>query len=372
MNNHDNLKIFEYFKIRYENIERIGKSLGRGDLGEVREIIIDNKVWAGKLIEKEKGQNIEKEIYDLVPRGKNIIDIKKIISSKIENKNYYLFIMRKAVLRDIDRLNVFFHTHNLLKVLYNPFDEDLGDNLLRFYAKQIINALELLDRKNLIHNNLKPQNILITLQLIIKLSGFNLLRKAQDNKTKIPEGTPGYLSPEYYINEDVDSEVARKQDYFALGSILYFLKYGKRLLKYSNNSDRSLIADEIVDLLNQKRENIKLGKMSDGEFINFLCSLIGFKPEDRPCFEEIYRNIWLNKNSEQINNIQSINPNDGKLIMELQKSDFLIKKEKEKDINSENKNRQKNKDNKNIKTDIFKKKKNNKLCRFRFKKRTNN
>ena len=45
---------------------------------------------------------------------------------------------------------------------------------------------------------------------------------------------------------------------------------------------------------------IKSGKLSDKDFINFLCSLIQFKPEDRPNFEEIYFNKWLNKDSEDI------------------------------------------------------------------------
>ena len=200
---------------------------------------------------------------------------------------------------------------------------------------------------------------------------FDGLRKVKDTQTRIPGGTPGYLSPEFYINKEVDSEIARKQDYFALGATLYFLKYGEPLLKYNGNNEDILIANEIVDLLVEKRDNIKLEKMSDGEFINFLCSLIQFKPENRPYFEEIYRSIWLNQNSEQINNILSFNQGrEDKLIIELQKSDFLIKKEK--DLNSENENRQKSKDNKNIKKDIVKKKKNNKLCRFRFKKRINN
>ena len=369
--NNENLKIFYDFKTKYEKIERIGKLLGKGDRGVIREMLINKIVYAGKLIEKEKGQNIEEEINDLIPRGENIMKIDKTILSRIGHKYYYLFIMRKAVLRDLGKLNTFFHKHNLLKVLYYPFDEVLGDNLLRFYAKQIINALELLYRKNFIHNNLNPEHILVTYQLTLKLTGFNLLRKIQEHEIKIPEGTPGYLSPEYYINEEFNSEVARKQDYFALGSILYFIKYGEPLLKYNSNRDRSKIADEIVDLLEQKRDNIKLGKMSDGEFIKFLCSLIAFKPEGRPCFEEIYRNIWLNNNSEQINNIISINHLDEeKMFMELEKSHFLIKKEKEikQYLNSENENEQKGKENKNIKKDVIKKK-SNKLCRFRFKKR---
>ena len=79
----------------------------------------------------------------------------------------------------------------------------------------------------------------------------------------------------------------------------------------------------------------------------------------------------LNSNSEQINNIHSIIQNDEeKMIMELQKSDFLIKKEKEIEnyLNSKNENELKNKKNKTIKKDTINKKK-DKLCRFRFKKK---
>ena len=143
------------------------------------------------------------------------------------------------------------------------------------------------------------------------------------------------------------------------------------MLKYNYKNEKIMIADEIIKLLEKNRDNIKSGKLSDGEFINFICSLIEYKPEDRPYFEEIYRNIWLNNNSEQINNIHSINQGEEeKMIIELQKSDFLIKKENEQNSNIQNE--QKNKENKNIKKDSNKKTKNNKLCRFRFKKRINN
>ena len=375
MNNDPNLRKFEIIRRENEEIQSIGHSLGKGGFGIVREVIINKKVYAGKLIEKNKGQQSEEKKYGIILRGKNIININKIISSKIGLKEYDLIIMEKASLRDLGKISEFFHKNNLLKTIYNPFEEVLEDNLLRFYLKQIINALELLDRNYYVHNDIKPQNILITYNLIIKLTDFGLLRKVQNNETNIPGGTPGYLSPEYYINRKVESEVARKQDYFALGSTLYFLKYGEHMLKYKKGNDANMIllADEIVKLLEQNRDYIKSKKSSDGEFINFLCSLIEYKPEDRPFFEEIYRNIWLNNNSEQINNIHSINQGEEeKLIMELQKSDFLIKKEKEIEnyLKSENENEQKIK--KNIKKDTIKRKKNNKLYRFRFKKLINN
>ena len=376
LNNNDKNIIFGKFKKNNKEIKNIGNVLGQGTFGQVRDITMsNNKKYAGKLIEKKKGQILGEEEYGIILRGLNIININTIISNTINGKDYDLIIMEKAPLRDLSKINNYFYHKNLLKVIYDPFDEVLGENLLRFYSKQIINALELLDRHYYVHNDIKPQNILITHQLIVKLSDFGLLTKVKDQETEIPGGTPGYLSPEYYINKynDVDSEITRKQDYFALGSTLYFLKYGKSMLIYNNKNENNIIADEIVKLLEQKRDNIKSKKMSGREFIDFLCSLIGYKPEDRLFFEEIYRSIWLNKNLEQINNIHSINQGEEeKMIMELQKSDFLIKKEKEneKDLNLENE--QKCKENKNIKKDPIKKKKNNKLCRFRFTKRINN
>ncbi len=369
-------KIFEILKKEENDIKNIGKVLGKGGFGQVREITMENnKKYAGKLIEKRISKNnkeLEEVEYGEILRGRNIINFNKIIKKKIDEKEYNLIIMEKALLRDFEKLNTFFYHENLLKIIYNPFDEVLGDNLLRFYSKQIINALELLDRNYFIHNDIKPNNILITDNLIVKLTDFGLLRKVKDEESEISGGTRGYLSPEFYINknEKVDSQTARKQDYFALGSTLYYLKYGKKMLNYEDKIDKIMIADEIVKLLEKKIDDIKSSKMFDQEFINFLCSLIQFKSEDRPNFEEIYRNIWLNNNSEEINNIYSINQGENeKIIMELQKSDFLIKKENELDLNLENENSKKCEESNKIKKGKIKKNENNKLCRFRFKKK---
>ena len=57
--------------------------------------------------------------------------------------------------------------------------------------------------------------------------------------------------------------------------------------------------------------------------------LIGFKPNDRPNFDQIYRNKWLNKNVEQLHQIfWAFEYDEEKLIMELQKNDFIIENEK--------------------------------------------
>ena len=368
----DMLEIFEKFK--NGEITGIGKLLGRGAFGEVRDIIFKNKTAAGKLIKRESNEITEEEKFSQELRGQNIIKINKIYTKEIKDEWYDLVIMEKAILRDLGKLNEFYHGHNLLKLINEPFDEAAGDNLLRFYSKQIISALEILDRNYYIHFDLKPENLLITINLVLKLTDFSLLKKVQDkdNNIKIPGGTPGYLSPEYYIERNVSPEDARKQDYFALGSTLFFLKYGFDLLKYKKSEDKIIIANQIIDSLQKNISYIKSQKITDKDFVDFLCSLISYRPKDRPSFDQIYRNKWLNKDSDKLEEILYGFENDeDKLIMELQKNDYLIKKEKDLNINQ---NYEKDKNNLNqeekLKNSLENKKKNdNNPCRFRFKKK---
>jgi len=325
----DYLDIFNLFQ-RDGNFTSVGKLLGRGSFGEVRDIVYKNKTMAGKVVRCDTNEKFG-EYFAADLRGQNLIKINKIISKRIDGINYYLIIMEKAILRDLGKLNDYYHNHNLLKLIFNPFNELCGDNLLRFYCKQIINAMEVLDRGNFVHFDIKPENLLISISLIIKLSDFSLLRKISDEeKLKIPGGTNGYLSLEYYKkNEFIKGDVARKQDYFALGATLYFLKYGKQMLKYKKLDDNDTYIITILTQLQQEIAKIRSEKLTDQDFIDFLTKLIGYTPNDRPNFEQIIRNKWLNKDLDKLHEVfWGFEYDEEKLIMELQKNDYLIEKEK--------------------------------------------
>ena len=99
-----------------------------------------------------------------------------------------------------------------------------------------------------------------------------------------------------------------------------------------------ITSNYIIDLIQRGINHIKSQKLADEDFINFLIKLINYNPEDRPQFEEIYRNKWLNKNLDNISKCYSINCIDEeKLFMELNKSDFLIHKKKQLDKNKKRK-----------------------------------
>ena len=323
-------KIFDEFQKRNDNeILGIGKILGSGNFGEVRDIKYKNKIMAGKLIEREDNEKSEEEELSSELRGQNIIRINKIYEYEERGKHYSLIIMDKAVLRDLGKLNEFYHYHNLLKLIYEyPFEERAGDNLLKFYAKQIIKGLEIFDRNDYGHFDIKPENLLISINLVLKLSDFSLIKKLGE-RVRIPGGTQGYLSPEYYLDKNVSNDVAKKQDYFGLGSSLFKIKFGKPLINFKKYEDKKMNADRITDLLERGISFIKSQKYTDNDFCDFLISLIQYKPKDRPSFEKIIRNKWLNKDNEELEKvITTFESDEEKLIMELQKKDFLSPIEK--------------------------------------------
>ena len=403
-----------------ENKNKLGKG-GYGTVFEVRDKKNEKMTYAAKVIIVDS-EDIKKIVKEF--RGVNIIKINKEIET--EDKKIYIVIMELSTMGDLTKLyfkiektsdgekkNLSFLTlEEEKKIFKQPFIEKFGDNLTRFFVKQMISALKTFYQGNLVHFDIKPLNILLFKNLEIKLIDFGFLKRLDDPDTKkrIPGGTPGYVSPEYYYNYklkgDLDDESLRKQDYFAIGATIYFLKYGKEMLDYkayprkindinnnnqnnnnqnNNNqnnrnrqqeetteeehkakikikSSKELTGDVLIYSLDKAMYDIKSQKFQDKDFDEFLCQLIQFKPKDRPDFEHIIRNKWLNKNLEEIDKISKINSFDeSNLILELQKSDFLINNLRKYRKNFDEKNEL---DNINYK--------NNKKGKFKFGKRKKN
>ena len=327
-------KIFQ--DICDENDLKIGRDLGTGGFGLVKEVFYKNSSYAAKLIEKEANEKMNESNYIQEFRGPGIVKVHKIFTKVINKKNTYnLILMERAPLKSLSHFNKYIFHKNYLRLIFKEPFEPIGDNLIRFYVKQIVKGLELLDRGNFSHFDLKPENILIFVGMTLKITDFGLLRnpendKDSNDKVRIPGGTTGYISPECYHNNYVlDITDVKKQDFFALGATIFYLKFGEEMLEYNCYKDNSMTSDLIIDLIQKRIDEIKSGKLLDKDFIDFLCSLINYKPNERPDFEGIYRNKWLNKNTEELNDIIEINEIDEpKLILELNKSDFLIPKKK--------------------------------------------
>ena len=286
--------------------------------------------------DEKSGEYIAYELH-----GQNIIKTSKIVQKCINDYNYNLKIKEKATPRDLGKLPDYYNCHNLLKLIYNPFHEQVEYNILsnpfheqveynilRYYARQIVNTMELLNRSNFVHFDVKQVNLLISYGDSIKLSDFSLLNKIEDKeRLKIPGGNNGYLTLDYYNKkEKISGEDARKQDYFAFGATLFFLKYGIQMLKYKADADNDANKITNVNGLIKQISEIHSGILTDKDFMDFILPLIGFKHNDILNF---HQNNWLNKYVEQLHQIfWGFEYDEEKLIMELQKNDFIIEKEK--------------------------------------------
>ena len=301
------------------------KMIGQGGYGCVIEVEYKGKHFAMKVINKQK--NEDKLNIEMVKefRGPNLI---KILGEQIKEECYYLYVMENSYIGDLSKFHKFLYKYLIFK---EPFLELVGDNLIRKLTQQMVNALKTLYLGNLVHFDIKPDNMLMFENLTLKLIDFSLLKKIKTQKDNIPGGTFGYRTPESYENKEFSSNDLKKQDYYALGITIYFLKYGKSPFYHckKDNENANITKNDYFQItlntIEQIRNKIRTQKYQDKDFNDFLCNLIQFKPKDRLNFEQIIRNKWLNKNKKEIQKINYINQsNENNLILELEKSDFLI------------------------------------------------
>lgn len=86
------------------------------------------------------------------------------------------------------------------------------------YSVQILNALQEIHQRNIIHRDITPSNILISSDDVIKLIDFGISRNWKENQKKDTNilGTVGYASPEQFGFQQTDITT----DFYALGVLI--------------------------------------------------------------------------------------------------------------------------------------------------------
>jgi len=95
------------------------------------------------------------------------------------------------------------------------------------WALQVAKGLDAAHRLNMIHRDIKPHNLLLTKDGVVKISDFGLA-KSLSSGTQITQsgmvmGTPEYMSPEQCNGEKVDI----RADIYSLGATLFEMLIGK-------------------------------------------------------------------------------------------------------------------------------------------------
>jgi len=100
-------------------------------------------------------------------------------------------------------------------------ERKISDDSARFYASEIVLALDYLHQKDIAYRDLKPENLLLSRSGHLKITDFGFAKKV-DGRTWTLCGTPEYLAPEIIQSKGHGKSV----DWWALGILIYEMLAG--------------------------------------------------------------------------------------------------------------------------------------------------
>ena len=106
---------------------------------------------------------------------------------------------------------------------------------------QILDALHYVHSNGLLHLDIKPANIMVDKNNIIKILDFGISRSVNHNRVKGVQGTPFYMSPEQTMNKYIDE----RTDIYGAGITMYKMLCGK--LPFPNNIEQQELSNMIIN-----------------------------------------------------------------------------------------------------------------------------
>ena len=354
--------IFENFnknsELPFKIINYISK-IGSGTYGTVLLVKIlteknEEKEIAIKifLVKKNKKDNSEeRKTFQELNLAKNLHHkniVYSFMSKNIDlNKNFKLyFLFMEKSKYDLHKLIIFLQ-NNYLRIRNNTKEFDyiynLSELLIKFIIIQLLQIVFFFSSINLLHGDIKPSNILIFNNYIMKICDYSLTIPipSKKKKMKINCGTREYSSYESY-SEEINIDQAGKSDIFSIGCILYNLQFKESIIKtkiidehsLKNNNNKLKNDKNKKDKKNtNKEENDEIKYMIEKgikkekecqfyseEMRNYAIKLLNVFPEDRFNAKEALDDKWLNEDMEKLKEINYINQEEHntKLLIELQ------------------------------------------------------
>lgn len=160
----------------------------------------------------------------------------------------------------------------------------LKEKYCRKYMKQLALGLEYLLNKDILHRDLKPQNILLTNEYNIKITDFGFAKQVDKNSLITTLcGSPMYMAPEIINKKDYDI----KSDLWSVGVILYEMIYGSVPFNVSNFL-------ELIKNINNKDITFNHKKIKPtSECLELMKQLLTKDPKNRITWKAFFNNKWF-------------------------------------------------------------------------------
>ncbi|XP_039264541.2 uncharacterized protein LOC120340365 [Styela clava] len=168
----------------------------------------------------------------------------------------------------------------------NSFDFEIAFS----FVKQLFAGMEYVHSKNVVHKDLKPDNVFLSLDhKVIKIGDFGLSEvlksRTQTISTRKGLGTDGYRPPESFVSGFPTSQ---KTDIYSLAVIVYFLlsdgkhPFGneKDLWNYNMKYNKSM---DLIELLGPNTEEAK----------DLITWMLQFVPRNRPTIDQVLGHQYI-------------------------------------------------------------------------------
>ena len=236
-------------KFSLENLKELGKykiikKIGKGGMGIV--FLARHKVLNSYRALKVLPHSVKEENYDFYERFMR----EARIASDIRHPNIVGVMDAEAdVEQDVSYIVMeFIDGGNLRRIL--KIQKKLPEIQVLLIARCIASALKGIAEHNIIHRDIKPDNIMFTRHGEVKLADLGIAKNDSDDanitQSDAMIGTPAYLSPEQIENP---KEVDIRSDIYSLGATLYEMLTGSPPYTGKNTYDivHKMLSESIPD-----------------------------------------------------------------------------------------------------------------------------
>ena len=256
------------------NFYKYGRILGKGAFGKVNLAlhIASGKLVAIKSFDKKK---LSKE--NSLKKIKNEIEVLKKLKDNIFcTRIYDTFQTETHILIVME-----FICGDLLNFIRKR--EKLDEKTAKIIFKQIILGLKYMHKNNIVHRDIKLDNLLLDLSNTIKICDFGVSKIlfSQNEQMQDHCGTPAYIAPEVFKNLGYHGYGC---DIWSLGVTLYFMLGGEQPFKGQS-------VEELKK--NVCSKNYKKIDFISIEAEDLLDKMLTVDPDERITLDEIMKHIWI-------------------------------------------------------------------------------
>ena len=287
-NEEDELKIFNFEEYK------IITQLGQGSFGKIylvqnskNELFTMKKLVYSEELDVQAVIKEYKMCYKL--KHPNVVKILGIYSKKLDKTTYVVYVLMEVGLTDWEKeikthieKNIFYKEEELIHII-----------------KQLTQVLSFLQKSNISHRDIKPQNILVFKNKIYKIADFGEAKQIENMTINLISnslrGTELYMSPLLFNGlrtgqVDIKHNVF-KSDVYSFGLCILFAASLQMMTLYDIR--------KIVDMKELRKYLDKnLGNNYSNKFIDLVTLLLEIHEKNRPDFiqlEEMMKNWEINE-----------------------------------------------------------------------------